>query len=80
MDPENNAPSIAWLCTDAGGVMNGQVVATMGWQASLYSARHVVQSVHQSHAWTIEELNRALPRGLLGGLVNPAPKVEKAAE
>ncbi|MSQ30043.1 MAG: SDR family oxidoreductase [Dehalococcoidia bacterium] len=81
MDPENNAPSIAWLCTDAGGVMNGQVVATMGWQASLYSPRHVVRSVHQSRPWTIEEINRALPRGLLGGLVNPAPRAaEKAAE
>jgi len=53
--------AIAWLRTDAGGVMNGQVVATMGWQASLYSARHVVKSVHQSDPWTVEELNRALP-------------------
>ena len=75
-DPENNAPSVTWLCTEAGGAVNGQVIGTSGWQASRYSQRHVIRSIHQPRNWTVAELAKAVPEQLLSGVPNPAPKLQ----
>lgn len=75
-DPENNAPPVTWLCTEAGGAVNGQVIGTSGWQASRYSQRHVVRSIHQPRFWTVAELAKAVPEQLLAGIPNPAPKLQ----
>jgi len=72
-DPDNNAPTVAWLCTEAGGAINGQVIGTNGWQASRYSQRRVVRSIHRARHWTVEELARAIPNQLVNGIPNPAP-------
>ncbi|MBM3139191.1 MAG: SDR family NAD(P)-dependent oxidoreductase [Chloroflexi bacterium] len=73
-DPENNAPTVAWLCTEAGGAISGQVIGTSGWQASRYSVRQVIRSVAQPRHWSVEELNLAVPLQLTAGIPNPAPK------
>ena len=75
-DPENNAPSVTWLCTEAGGAVSGQVIGTSGWQASRYSQRHVIRSIHQPRNWTVEELAKAVPEQLLSGIPNVAPKMQ----
>ena len=72
-DPENNAPTTAWLCTEAGGVISGQVIGTADWQASRYAARRVIRSIHQPRFWTVEELSRAIPEQLLAGVPRPTP-------
>lgn len=79
-DPENNAPTVTWLCTEAGGAINGQVIGTSGWQASRYSQRHVVRSIHQPRHWTVEELGRAIPGQLVAGVTNPAPSQQPKAD
>jgi hypothetical protein len=71
--PENNAPKIVYLCTEAGGAVTGRVVGTSGWAMSLYSPRRVVKSIHKSGRWTLDELERLVPISLAGGLVNPTP-------
>ena len=73
-DPENNAPTVAWLCTEPGGAVSGQVIGTSGWQASRYSVRQVVRSVSQPRHWNVEELRLAVPLQLTAGIPNPAPK------
>ena len=73
-DPENNAPTVAWLCSEAGGAVNGQVIGSSGWQASRYSTRHVVRSLAKPDHWTVEDLRRAVPLQLVSGVPNPAPK------
>jgi len=75
-DPENNAPTVTWLCTEAGGAVSGQVIGTSGWQASRYSPRHVIRSIHQPRNWTVAELSKAIPDQLLAGIPNVAPKVQ----
>ncbi|GMU40072.1 MAG: putative short-chain dehydrogenase/reductase [Chloroflexota bacterium] len=75
-DPENNAPTVTWLCTEAGGAVSGHVIGTSGWQASRYSPRQVVKSIHQPRFWTIDELSRAVPGQLLDGVPNPAPRLQ----
>ncbi len=75
-DPENNAPTVTWLCTEAGGAISGHVIGTSGWQASRYSQRKVIRSIHQPRNWTVEELAKAVPEQLLAGIPNPAPKLQ----
>ena len=72
-DPENNAPTVAWLCSEAGGAISGQVIGTSGWQASRYSIRQVIRSIASPRRWTVEELQDVIPNHLAAGIPNPAP-------
>ncbi len=71
--PENNAPKVVYLCTEAGGAITGQVIGTSGWVMSLYSPRHVTRSIHKNGRWTLDELDKLVPISLASGLVNPVP-------
>ena len=73
-DPENNAPTTTWLCSEPGGAISGHVIGISGWQASRYSPRHVERSIERPRPWTVEELRLALPLQLTAGITNPAPK------
>ncbi len=76
-DPENNAPKVVYLCTEAAGNITGQVIGTRGWAMSLYSPRHVTKSIHKNGRWTLDELDRLVPISLASELVNPAPPQEQ---
>ncbi len=71
--PENNAPKIVYLCTEAGGAFTGRVIGTNGWAISLYSRRRISKSIHKVGKWTLDELERLVPISLAAGLTNPAP-------
>ena len=73
MDAINNAPPVAWLCSEAGGAVSGQVIGTSGWQASRYSVRQAIRSIHGSKRWTVEELHDIVPNHVAAGIPNPAP-------
>ena len=73
-DADDNAPIVTWLCSDAGGAINGQVIGSSGWQASRFSVRQVVRSIAKPDHWKVDELRRAVPLQLAVGLQNPAPK------
>ena len=75
-DPENNAPKVVYLCTEAGGSITGQVIGTSGWPMTLYSPRHVTRSIHKNGRWTLDELDDLIPISLGSGLVNPVPPQE----
>ena len=71
--PENNAPKVVYLCSEAGGDITGQVVGTSGWVVSLYSPRRVIRSIHKNGRWTLDELDELLPISIGMGLTNPSP-------
>jgi NAD(P)-dependent dehydrogenase (short-subunit alcohol dehydrogenase family) len=71
--PENNAPKVVYLASEAGGTITGQVIGTAGWAMELFSPRHVVRSIHKRSRWTLDELDRLMPISLTAGLVNPVP-------
>ncbi len=73
-DPENNAPTVTWLCSEAGGAVSGQVIGSSGWQASRYSMRQVIRSLSASKRWSVEELQDVVPNHLASGIANPAPE------
>ncbi len=72
-DPANNAPKAVYLCTEAAGNITGQVVGVSGWQATLYSPRHVTRSIHKNGRWTLDELDDLIPIAIGADLVNPVP-------
>ena len=47
---------------------------------SLYSPRHVIQSINKSGVWSVEELSNVLPISLAKELINPVPKQEPKAK
>ena len=73
MDPENNAPKVVYLSSEAGGDITGQVIGTNEWEMALYSRRQVTRSIHKSGRWTLDELEQLVPASLTTGLANPAP-------
>ena len=73
-DPENNAPTVTWLCSEAGGAVSGQVIGTAGWQASRYSMRQVIRSLSAPKRWDVAQLQDVVPNHLASGIVNPAPE------
>ncbi len=79
-DPANNAPPVTWLCSEAGGIVSGQVIGTSGWQSSRYSIRQAIRSISAPRRWTIEELSDIVPNHLAAGIPNPAPAVQQTQE
>ena len=77
MDPANNAPKAAYLCTEAAGNITGQVIGTNGWPLDLYSPRQVIRSIHKNGRWTLKELEDLIPFTLSNGLINPVPPQKK---
>ncbi len=75
-DPLNNAPTVVYLCTEAGANISGQVIGTSGWQASRYSPRRVIRSIAKPGRWTVEELEEVIPGALTAGIPNPAPATQ----
>ena len=72
-DPENNAPKVVYLSSEAAEGTTGQVFGTSGWALSLYSPRHVIKSIHKEGRWTLDELDQQIPFSLGSGLINPVP-------
>ena len=75
-DPNNNAPIIVWLCTDAASNVNGQRIGSAGWQVPLTDNRRVIRSISKFGRWSVEELERLVPSALMQGIPNPAPPME----
>ena len=73
MNPANNAPKTVYLCSEAAGNITGQVIGVSGWQATLFSPRHVIRSIHKNGRWTLDELDRLIPISLGAELPNPVP-------
>ncbi len=74
--PEDIAPFVVWLCTDAAAGINGYDFGVRGGHIALYS--QPVQTVSISKAggeeqWTLEELDELASKVFAAALVNPAP-------
>jgi len=75
--PRYIAPAAAWLASDAAADFNGQVLGASGGRVYLYSNPEPVKELikeDQTVSWELDDLIRLIPRTLLPGYVNPAPK------
>jgi hypothetical protein len=71
--PENVAPWVVYLTTDAAAHVNGQVFFVMGGLISLLNYPAPVRTILKDGRWTPEEIATLFPRTLGLDLVNPAP-------
>jgi len=72
-DPDDIAPFVVWLCTDASADVNGRDFAVAGGHVALYSLPTEIKSIDKDGRWTLDELDRLVPRSITAGLVNPSP-------
>jgi NAD(P)-dependent dehydrogenase (short-subunit alcohol dehydrogenase family) len=74
--PENVAPWVVYLATDAATHVNGQVFFVMGGLVALLNDPAPVRTMWTEGRWTPEEIATVFPRTLGLDLVNPAPARE----
>ena len=76
---ESFAPFIAYLASDAAADINGCIFLTSGTTIGIWNHPEVVRKLskykdwEKEGRWTIEEIEKAVPKELLVGYVNPAP-------
>ena len=71
--PEDVAPIVVFLATDAAANINGCVFGAKGGQIALISHPAPVKSIFKEGRWTLDELLNIVPDTLAADLVNPAP-------
>lgn len=71
--PEDIAPLVVWLASDASANVNGRTFAVATGRISLYSEPELVRTLLKPEAWTIDELFAFAPTSLAQGLVNLSP-------
>ena len=76
MGPENVAPFVAWLATDAARDVNGQLFLVMGGLVALLGYPAPVRTIAKAGRWTPEEIATIFSRTLGMDLANPAPPQE----
>jgi NAD(P)-dependent dehydrogenase (short-subunit alcohol dehydrogenase family) len=62
--PDDLAPFIVFLCTEAAGKISGRTFAVSGREIGLYSEPILEKAVYQKVRWTVEELMEIVPETL----------------
>jgi NAD(P)-dependent dehydrogenase (short-subunit alcohol dehydrogenase family) len=72
-DPDDVAPVVAWLASDAAASVTGRIFHCVGNSVGLMGEPAVVRSIHKDGRWTVTEIAAVFPGTLGLDLVNPAP-------
>jgi NAD(P)-dependent dehydrogenase (short-subunit alcohol dehydrogenase family) len=72
-NPDDVAPMVVFLCTDAAKDINGYCFGAHGGDIDLYPLMRPMKTIHKEGRWTLDELLEILPRTVLTSLVNLAP-------
>ncbi len=70
-DPENVAPLIVYLASDAAQGVNGQIFYAAGYEIGILPQPHLVRVLRQDHRWEPEQLAEFFPSTLAKSLKEP---------
>src|SRR5712691_3059601 len=70
-DPDNVAPLVVYLSSDAAAGVNGQIFHVYGYGFTLLEQPHAVRSIRAQSRWDPEELARVFPKTLGENLKSP---------
>ena len=73
MKPEDIAPLIVWLASDASANVNGRTFLVQTGRIALYSEPVQEKVIEKQGGFTIDELFEKMPKTLADGLVNASP-------
>ncbi|HJY81251.1 MAG TPA: hypothetical protein VKK81_09230, partial [Candidatus Binatia bacterium] len=68
--PEQVAPLVVWLCTDAAANVNGRTFFVSGDEIGLFSEPQVTCSLSRAGGWDLESLDNFARERLIGDLTN----------
>ncbi len=71
--PDDVAPIVVYLATDAAANVNGQTFGASGGTISIYQNPEPLKSIYKDGRWTLDELLTIVPTALTAGVINPAP-------
>ena len=71
--PDDVAPIVVFLCTDAAANINGATFGAAGGRISLHTDPVPIKSIFKEGRWTIDELELIIPTTLAADIKNPAP-------
>src|SRR5213594_1280 len=74
-DPDNVAPIVVYLASDAAANVNGQVFHARGYGYTILAQPHAVRHIRHQRRWDPEELTKIFPETLGGNLKHP-PSIE----
>lgn len=60
-DPDNVAPIVAYLASDAAAHVNGQIFGSFGYNTVLMSQPKVIRMIQKDSRWTLDELSEVVP-------------------
>ena len=72
-DPEDVAPIVVFLATDAAANINGCTFGAASGRISLHTDPVPIKSIFKEGRWTLDELLDVIPTTLATDIVNPAP-------
>lgn len=78
-DPENVAPIVVYLASDAAANINGQFFLVYGDEISLLTQPRPIRTIFKDGRWTVDELSHIVPRTLTKGIANPAPPMQTSS-
>lgn len=73
-EPDQVAPMVVWLCTDAADGVSGNIFHCSGNRVSLMNHPVSHRSIYKDGRWSVEELAAVVPETIGMDLINPAPK------
>ena len=73
-EPDDVAPMVVWLCTDAADGVSGNIFHCTGNRVSLMNHPVPHRSIYKDGRWTVDELAAVVPETIGMDLINPAPK------
>ena len=73
MKPEDIAPLVVWLASDAAANVNGRTFFVQTGRIALYSEPQQIRNISKQGGFTIDEVFEKAPKELTFDVVNPAP-------